>query len=107
MCGMVAMDAVYPYARDRLHFPEHITVEGLETHKVGDVLFWGSEEPDTFIDISDTIDLKIGLAEETRIAGVFRWRQGRGEFVRANARRVGQRADIPYAEAFRRGSIRR
>ena len=52
MCGTVTMDAVYPYARDRLHFPEHITSEGLETHKVGDVLFWGSEEPDTFIDIS-------------------------------------------------------
>ena len=48
MCGMVTMDAVYPYARDRLHYPDHITRDGLDTHKAGDLLFWGSEEPDTF-----------------------------------------------------------
>ena len=30
-----------------------------------------------------------------------------GEFVRANARRMGQKADLPYAEAFRSIEIRR
>ena len=107
MCGMVTMDAVYPYARDRLHFPEHIAGEGLETHKVGDVLFWGSEDPDTFIDISDTIDLKITSLKKHASQVSSDGDRDVGEFVRTNARRVGQRADIPYAEAFRRVSIRR
>src|SRR5258707_396452 len=32
--GIVTTDAVYPYARDHLHFADHITREGLEPHKV-------------------------------------------------------------------------
>src|SRR5207245_1416653 len=31
--GITATDAVYPYARDHLHFPEQITRDGLEPHK--------------------------------------------------------------------------
>ena len=58
MAGQVTLDAAFPYARDRLHFPEHYE-EGLEPHKVKHILFWGSEDPDTHFDISDTIDLKI------------------------------------------------
>ena len=57
--GQVTLDAVFPYARDFLHYNEHIQ-EGLETHKVGDILMWGTEHPDTFIDITDTIDNKSG-----------------------------------------------
>ena len=104
MCGMVTMDAVFPYARDRLHYPEHITEEGLDTHKVGDVLFWGAEDPDTFIDITDTIELKIESLEKhaSQVSS-----DNVGDFVRANAQRIGQRADMPYAEAFRRVHIRR
>ena len=49
--GQVTLDAVFPYARDFLHYNEHIQ-EGLETHKVADVLMWGTEHPDTFIDIT-------------------------------------------------------
>ena len=104
---MVTMDAVFPYARDRLHYPEHITEDGLQTHKVGDVLFWGTEEPDTYIDITETIDKKITSLEKhvSQISSD----NGRdvGDFVKANARRIGQRADMPYAEAFRRIRIRR
>ena len=39
MAGQVTLDACFPYARDPLHFGEHIQ-EGLEPHKVGTVLFW-------------------------------------------------------------------
>ena len=32
--AIMAMDSVYPFARDRLSYPEH-EAEGLEPHKVG------------------------------------------------------------------------
>ena len=105
MCGTVTMDAVFPYARDRLHYPEH-EKEGLQPHKAGDVLFWGTEEPDTFVDITDTIDLKIESLKKH--ASQISSEDGDvGDFVRASARRAGQRADMPYAESFRRIRIRR
>ncbi len=107
MVGMVTMDAVFPYARDRLHFPEHITEDGLDTHKVGDVLFWGTEEPDTYIDITDTIELKIESLEKHASQVSSDGDASVGDFVKANARRIGQRANMPYAEAFRRVNIRR
>ena len=105
MCGTVTMDAVFPYARDRLHYPEH-EKEGLQPHKAGDVLFWGTEEPDTFVDITDTIELKIESLKKH--ASQISSEDGDvGDFVRASARRAGQRADVPYAESFRRIRIRR
>ena len=43
--GIVTTDAVYPFARDHLHFPEHIVREGLEPHKVRELWYWGADEP--------------------------------------------------------------
>ena len=103
--GQVTLDAVFPYARDFLHYNEHIQ-EGLETHKVGDVLMWGTEHPDTFIDITDTIEDKITALKKhaSQVGG-----SGRDvdQFVKANAQRQGQFADMPYAEGFRRIQFRR
>ena len=56
--AIMAMDSVYPFARDRLSYPEH-EAEGLEPHKVGEVFVAGPDEPDIFIDISDYVDKKI------------------------------------------------
>ena len=39
--GITVMDAIYPYARDHLHFPEHIS-DGLEPHKVRHLLCSGA-----------------------------------------------------------------
>ena len=107
LSGQVTLDAVFPYARDHLHYPEHIREDGLQTHKVGDVLMWGTEDPDEFVDISDTIDLKIESLKKhvSQISGDSS--RDVDEFVRANAQRVGQRAEMPYAEAFRRIQFRR
>ena len=98
--GQVTLDAVFPYARDFLHYNEHIQ-EGLETHKVGDILMWGTEHPDTFIDITDTIDNKINALKKhaSQVAG-----SGRDvdRFVKVNALNQGQMANMPYAEGFKR-----
>ena len=108
MCGPVTLDAVFLYARDHLHYPEHCRDEGLEPHKVGDDLMWGTEEPDTFIHITDTVELKIEalMKHTSQVAG-----SGSGtdvaEFVKSNARRTSQRADLPNAEVFRHIQFRR
>ena len=107
MCGQVSMDAVYPYSRDRLHYPAH-EQEGLESHKVGDLYFWGTEAPDEFIDISDWVENKVEALKKhvSQVGGDDR--EGDvGDFLRANARRMGERAGVPYAEGFRRVRLRR
>ena len=55
----MTLDAVFPCARDHLHFVELWRDEGLEPHKTGTILFWGTEEADTSIDISKSMDAKI------------------------------------------------
>jgi len=57
--GQVTLDAVFPCARDHLHFVELWRDEGLEPHKAATILFWGTEQADTSIDISESLDAKI------------------------------------------------
>ena len=106
IAGQVAVDAAFPYARDHLHFGELFSEEGLETHKTGMVLFWAPDVPDTFIDIADTIDMKIKalLCHDSQVST----RPGRDveEFVRERARQSAQGSDFQYAEAFRKVEFR-
>jgi LmbE family N-acetylglucosaminyl deacetylase len=56
--GQMTMDAIYPSARDRLNFPEHIA-EGMDTHNVKEIFIWGSEKANFDVDITDAVDQKI------------------------------------------------
>ncbi len=56
--GQVVLDAIFPYARDYLAYPDLIE-EGLEPHKVKEVLLWASEDPNCSFDITDTFDIKL------------------------------------------------
>ena len=56
--GQVTLDAVFPCARDHLHFVELWRDEGLEPHKTAAILFWGTEQPDTTIDITECLAVK-------------------------------------------------
>jgi len=64
IAGQVVLDAVFPYARDFLAYPD-LTLDGLQPHNVKEVLlwsmilFWESQEINYRSDITDTIDLKI------------------------------------------------
>ena len=60
-----ALDAVFPSAETRLVFPE-LLAEGLEPHKVQAVFIHGSDQPDTFIDISEVLDVKLAALKEHR-----------------------------------------
>jgi LmbE family N-acetylglucosaminyl deacetylase len=62
--GEATLDAVYPTARDRLNFPEHITAEGLETHKARTIYIAATNDPTHVVDITSTIEQKITALHE-------------------------------------------
>lgn len=94
-----ALDAVFPSSETRGIFPELLT-EGLEPHKVKEVLISGAEPPDTWIDVGDTLAVKCA-ALKAHASQV-----GKGEWVDALlgewAAQAGKRAGIASAEAYRR-----
>ena len=103
IAGAVTLDAIFPYARDHLSYPEHIA-EGLAPHRVKEVYLWGSEEPDTFIDITDTFDAKMA-ALNCHASQVGQYMEILGQRVRERAEKMGQKEGFPLAEAFRRIEI--
>lgn len=64
VCGVSAMDAVYPFSRDRNFFTEH-AADGLEPHVVREIMFTASlEDMNTSIELSSAIKYKeMALAE--------------------------------------------
>ena len=101
MTGRVTLDAVFPCARDHLSFPEHLR-EGLHPHKVREIYLWGSDEPDTFLDITDTFETKLRalfchrsqVGDRSEDDRDSRWRQRHAE--------AGKRAGVELAESFKR-----
>jgi LmbE family N-acetylglucosaminyl deacetylase len=63
--GDAALDAVFPLARGRLNFPEH-EGEGLVPHKVLDIFLTSTNEPNEWVDITETIEQKIAALWEHR-----------------------------------------
>jgi len=58
IAGQVTLDAVFPYARDHLSYPDLIK-EGLYPHKVKEVLLWGTEDVNHRSDITETFRIKL------------------------------------------------
>ncbi len=56
--GIVAIDAVFPAARNRMYHPE-LLAEGLEPHAVREVYLVGPEQPDRWVDITAVFDTKL------------------------------------------------
>jgi len=105
MCGRVTMDAIFPYARDHLSYPEHLAA-GLEPHKVGELYLWGSEEPDAFLDISDTFLAKMD-ALYCHASQMKRPREEREAQTREHYSTFGKRIGVELAEPFKRIEINR
>ena len=97
--GLIAVDAVYPSARDRLNFPEQIDDEGLEPHKVKEIFIWGSDEPEFIVDITDVVETKIQAL--LRHTSQF----GEGTEFLEFVRKRWKGEDGRYTERFRRVSL--
>lgn len=98
-----AIEACFPAPESPLIFPEQITEEGLEPHKPNYVyVSWPVQPPNLFIDISDTLELKLEALRahksqidwdpEERIGG---W-----------ARETGKRVGMGPAEAFKKITLK-
>jgi LmbE family N-acetylglucosaminyl deacetylase len=103
--GVTVTDAVYPFARDHLHFPEHITQEKLEPHKVRELWYWGMDEPEIIVDVTGFIEQQIQalVRHESQMPG-FNVPKGEtiGHRVRARAKEVAEGYDFEHGAVFRR-----
>lgn len=95
--GRVALDAVYPFARDPLSFPE-LGAAGLAPHAVSEAWLFASDAANAYVDISGGFARKLsarlahGSQTPDPAALPASWR--------ARAAAVGEPVDLPLAEAF-------
>lgn len=106
--GQATLDAVFPLARDHLAYPEHLTEERLEPHRVEEVWLAGSDEPDYYIDVGDFFHQRLrAIACHISQVGDLTANEEFIDRMRERGREVGRKVGIEYAEAFRRVTFRR
>ncbi|MGD2125135.1 MAG: PIG-L deacetylase family protein [Desulfobacteraceae bacterium] len=102
--GQVTLDAVFPYARDYLAYPD-LLKEGLQPHKVREMLFWASEETNYRSDITDNFDLKIA-ALRCHKSQIERFDSPQWEdWLKRRYSAMAEGEDFELAEAFHREEI--
>lgn len=103
MLGMATLDALYPEASNAGYFPEQVA-GGLEPFKVPELYLAGSERPNIWVDVSDTLDLRF-RALRCHVSQIRLWPQN-GETVVDQQRKLaavlGTAHGYGYAEEFRR-----
>jgi len=97
----VTLDAVFPYARDLLAYPD-LLEEGLQPHKVKEVLLWGAEEPNYRSDITDTFDIKIAALRCHKSQIGYNPSLEMEGWLRERAKNMAKGEDYELAEAFYR-----
>ncbi len=97
--GQVVLDAVFPYARDRLAYPD-LLAEGLMPHKVRELYFWGTEDINFRSDITATFELKIA-ALRCHASQVREFKRGDPvEWLRQRCREMAVGESFGLAEGF-------
>lgn len=100
--GEASLAAVFPSARDPMTFPE-LLAEGLAPHKVEHVYIMMAPQPNTWIDISDHIEIKLA-ALRTHASQVRDWDPSDmiREWARSTAKGHPAKPDGfgEYAEAY-------
>ena len=110
IAGQVVLDAVFPYARDFLAYPD-LTLDGLQPHKVKEVLlwsmilFWESQEINYRSDISDTFDLKIAALRCHKSQVAHLPSPDLENMLRQQHEAMAQGESFKLAEAFHRVAI--
>lgn len=97
--GEVTLAAIFPAAGNRMYFPE-LLAEGLEPHPVREVYLAGAQTPDTFIDVTEQMPIKMAsLKAHVSQVGEFAFEPMIWEWAERTA------AEHPgsgkYAESFR------
>jgi len=83
-------------ARDPMYYPEQL-VDGITEQRAHNVYFFATDNPNYYVDITQTIDRKIEalLAHSSQIGS-----REIAETVKARARVVGAEIGVEFAEAF-------
>ncbi len=94
--GGVALDCVYPLARDHMAFPE--LMPEFEPHRVDEVYVMQWQNPQLVVDISETMDLKLKAlsCHQSQFADVAQVEKR----VRERSAALGRSSGYAYAEAF-------
>jgi len=103
--GEVVFRSINPDASSGLMFPELWKEEGLEPHKPKALFVMTFSDADIYVDITETIDLKV-KALEAHVSQVGEWPVG--EFIRERNKQIGgmakekgQEGAFEYAEGFK------
>jgi LmbE family N-acetylglucosaminyl deacetylase len=97
--GAAALAAIYPSASSPHLFPE-LLAAGLEPWVVPEIYVTESGEPNVFVDIADTLELKIA-ALRAHASQVGSRMDGLAQRLRESARRLGEAHGLRAAEGFR------
>ena len=96
--GFLTLDAAVA-ARDHLFYPDQLA-QGLSPCRVKEIYLFGSESPDFWADISETIELKLKAVRCHESQGLTApWVQER---IRNRASEVGKIKGYRYGEAFKK-----
>ena len=97
-----AVEAVFPAAEMNLLYPD-LLEEGLRGHKVNYVYVSTTVDPNVYIDIGETIELKIEALRQHR-SQMGDWDPE--PRVRERRAETGRKAGCTYAESFRRMTLK-
>jgi LmbE family N-acetylglucosaminyl deacetylase len=103
MLGMAFLDALYPQANNPAYFPEQLA-KGLRTHNVPELLLYVTENPNHWVDVSDTLERRFE-ALRRHSSQMEQWPQKGEELIeqqRERAATLGAARGMRFAEEFRR-----
>ena len=103
--GQVTLDAIFPYARDHLAYPDLLEA-GLQPHKVSEVWLWATEDTNYWSDITDTFEIKLAAlrCHKSQVGDIMPGFEMR---LRERAEALAEGQDYELAEAFHRVELRR
>jgi len=104
IAGQVTLDAIFPYARDHLSYPD-LVKEGFNPHKVKEVLLWGTEDVNHRSDITETFHVKLTALQCHKSQVGHIPPHELEERLRERHRLFAQGDDFQLAEAFHRVEI--
>ena len=95
--AQASLYAVFPSSETRLIFTD-LLAKGFEPHKVKRVYVHGTDKPDTWVNISKTIDVKIEALKK-HASQLGDWDPTK--MMRTWAKQEGKKKDIKFAESFK------
>lgn len=95
--AQLATYAVFPSAGSRLVFAD-LLAEGYEPYNVKRLYLHGPEKPDTWVDISETVDLKVAALKQ-HVSQLKDWDPEK--MIREWAEGEGKEKGLAYAEAYK------